>query len=282
VNGNSAQTTVTAGNTPGPVVITATSGQFSVTFNLNIIPPGPTNLSFTNGASGATNSMSPGSVVTIYGNGLANNIQGVTSAFEIGPLPISMNGVTAQIGGQFYAPIFDLGNVSGVQFMTIQVPWEVPPGPSTITIGLAGGGTSTVPIVIGQASPGLFTYTAADNKQYLVAIKANGTVAGPTNPATRGESLTIYLTGLPLTPGISTNSFAPTGVTTTSLYPLILGVANQGATFTSVAYAQTLSGVETITFIVPTSATPGASTVSIGVQAPTGTVYSQAATLNIQ
>jgi uncharacterized protein (TIGR03437 family) len=279
---NTAQTTVTAGPTPGPVVITATSGQYSVTFNLNVIPPGPANLTFTNGASGAVNVLSPGAIVTIYGQGLANGIQGVTSASDVGPLPLSLAGVTVQIGGQYYAPIFDVGTSGSNQFLTILVPREVPVGATSITISISGGGSSTVPITILPASPGIFTYTAANNQLNAVVIKANGTVAGPSNPATRGETVVLYLTGLPLTPGIATNAFPAPGSSASPAYPIILGVANQGAAYQSVAYSPDLAGVETISFTVPTSATPGAATVALGVQAPSGIVYSQGATLYIQ
>lgn len=277
-----ASTTVTAGGTPGALTITATTGQFSTTFNLTVITPGPTNLSFVNAASGAVNAMSPGSIVTIYGSGLAAGLQGVVSAFAVGPLPLSMAGVTVQLGGQYYAPIFDIGNVGGSQFLTIQIPEEVPVGSINMTITLGNGGTTTVPVAISAASPGLFTYAGANNQQYLVAIKSNGTVAGPSNPATRGETITIYLTGMALTPGIQTNAFQPSNATAAPVYPLVLGVGNQGTAVTSVAYAQSMVGVETISFVVPTTLNPGPQQVAVGLTTPAGSVYSQGATLNIQ
>jgi uncharacterized protein (TIGR03437 family) len=277
-----ASTSVTAGATVGPIVITATSGAFSTTFNLSVIPPGPTSLSFTNGASGALNSISPGSIVTIYGNGLANNIQGVTSAFGVGPLPLQLVGATVQFGG-IYAPIFDVGNISGSQFITVQVPYEVTPGSVNVTIALAGGGSTTVPVTVSAASPALFTYTGADNQLYLVAIKANGTVASPSNPANRGESVTIYMTGVPLNPGLSTNAFPAPGSAATAAGTLILGVANQGVPYTSVAYSPDLAAVESLTFIVPSSAGTGPVQISIGVITGSGaSFFSQGATLNVQ
>jgi uncharacterized protein (TIGR03437 family) len=279
-----ASTTVTAGSTVGPVIVTASTGQYSVNFNLNVIPLGPSNLSFTNGASGAVNSLSPGSIVTIYGNGLANNLQGVTTAFDVGPQPLSIGGVSVQFGGQYYAPIFDVGNITGSQFVTIQVPTQLSAGSTSVTIAIAGGGSTTVPVTIGQASPGLFTYTGANNQPLLVAILPDGSVAGPTNPATRGTTVTVYLTGVPLTPGVSTNAFPPPGsaVQPQPLYPITLGVNNQGTAYTSAAYSPDLLGVETLTFTVPTSLGPGAAQISIGVQTPSGAVYSQYATLNVQ
>ena len=275
-----ASTAVTAGATAGPVVVTATTGTYSVSFNLTVVPPGPSNLTFTNGASAAPLSISPGEIVTIYGTGLAQNLQGVTSAFDIGPLPLSLAGVTVQFG-QAYAPIFDIGNLNGSQFVTVLVPRETAAGSTNVTINIAGGGTTTVPVTVLPASPGLFTY-AVNNLQYLVAIKANGTVASPTNPANRGEVVTMYITGLPLTPGIATNAFPAPGTAASPAYPVILGVANQGAPYTSVAYSSDLAGVETMTFTVPTTVTPGAVQISLGIQVPTGTVYSQGATLNVQ
>jgi uncharacterized protein (TIGR03437 family) len=276
-----ASTAVTAGATAGPVVVTATSGTFSVTFNLTVVPPGPTNLSFTNGASGALNSMSPGSIVAIYGSGIASNLQGVTSAFDIGPLPLQMAGVTVQFGTT-YAPVFDIGNVNGSQFITVQVPYEVAAGSTTVTIKTPGGGSTTVPVTVNPASPGLFTYAGPNNQQYLVAIKANGTVASPTNPATRGETITMYITGVPLTPSLATNSFPAPGSTAMPAYPVILGIANQGAPFNTVAYSADLASVETMTFTIPSTVTPGPVQISIGVQGPSASYFSQGATLNVQ
>jgi uncharacterized protein (TIGR03437 family) len=273
---------VTAGSTAGPVVITATSGSYSVTFNLTVIPPGPSNLTFENGASGAVNSFSPGSLLTIYGSGIANNLQGVTAAFDVGPLPLTLAGTTVEFG-TIYAPIFDIGNVNGSQFITVQIPREVTPGSVNLTVATSGGGSTTVPVTIAQASPGIFTYqTTASATQYAVVIKSNGSVAGPANPATRGETVVMYLTGVPLTPGISTNTFPAPGSTASPAYPIILGVANQGTPYQSVAYSPDLPAVETITFTVPASVTPGAVVVAIGVQTPSGVVYSQGATLNVQ
>jgi uncharacterized protein (TIGR03437 family) len=152
-----------------------------------------------------------------------------------------------------------------------------------VTVAISGGGSGTVQATVLPASPGLFQYTAANGQPYVVAIKANGSVAGPSNPANRGENITIYVTGLgPLSPAIATNSFPASGSTPAPVYGLILGVANQGAPYNTAASAPDLIGVQTINFAVPGSITPGPVTISIGVQTPSGVVYSQGSTLNVQ
>jgi uncharacterized protein (TIGR03437 family) len=277
-----ASTTVTAGGTAGPVTITATTGSFSTTFNLTVAPPGPSNLSFTNNASGVVNSLSPGSVVTIYGTGIAPSVQGVVGSFVVGPLPYVVAGVSVKFGA-FPAPIFGVGNSGGSQFVTVQVPFEVAFGNTPVTVTTAGGANATVQANVAAASPGLYEYIASDGSKNVVALRPNGTVVGPTNPAIRGESVRFYLTGAgPLSPTMATNSFSPASSDPTVVYPIVLGISNNGTAFSQAIYARNLIGVEEITFTVPTDANPGKVGISIGVVAPTGVAYSQGSALYIQ
>ncbi len=278
-----ASTTVVAGAVAGPLVIAATSGGFSVQFNLTVAPPGPTNLTFTNAASGVGNSLSPGSLVTIYGGSLATNVQGVVGSVDVGPHPYTVAGVSV-LFGNVPAPIFDLGNISGSQFVTVQVPFGVAAGSTIVTINITGGGTASIPVTLTPASPGLFEYVAADNAKHLVALRPDGSVVSPSNPTVRGESVRFYATGLgPLTPSIATNGFSPAASDPAVAGTLILGLANQGAAFTQAIYARGMVGIEEITFVVPATVASGPVQVSIGLQVAGGNVYySQGSILNVQ
>jgi len=87
----------------------------------------------------------------------------------------------------------------------------------------AGGANATVQANITAASPGLYEYIASDGSKNVVALRPNGTVVGPTNPAIRGESIRFYFTGAgPLSPAISTNSFSPAGTDPAVVYPSFL------------------------------------------------------------
>jgi hypothetical protein len=92
----------------------------------------------------------------------------------------------------------------------------------------------------------------------------------------------MYITGVPLTPSLATNSFPAPGSTAMPAYPVILGIANQGAPFNTVAYSADLASVETMTFTIPSTVTPGPVQISIGVQGPSASYFSQGATLNVQ
>jgi uncharacterized protein (TIGR03437 family) len=277
-----ASTTVTAGGTAGPVTITASSGSFSTTFNLTVAPPGPSNLSFTNNASGVVNSLSPGSIVTIYGSGIAPSVQGVVGSFVVGPLPYTVAGVNVKFGA-FNAPIFGVGNTGGSQFVTVQVPFEVPFGAVPVTVTTAGGANATVQANLAAASPGLFEYIAGDGSKNVVALRPDGSVVGPSNRAVRGESIRFYVTGTgPLSPAVSTNSFSAAGSDPTVVYPIVLGISNNGTTISQSIYARNLIGVEEITFVLPSDTATGRVGISIGVVSPSGVAYSQGSVLYVQ
>jgi hypothetical protein len=147
---------VTAGGVAGNIVITATSGNFSVTFTLSSHLKGPQNVIFVNGASfklqhgcPPPGCVSPGEVVTVEGSGFATGVQGVVSGISIlGPLPTSLAGVSITFNG-VAAPIFYVSNVNGVESMTIQVPFETQVGSATVVLNAAGGGSANlnVPVV---------------------------------------------------------------------------------------------------------------------------------------
>jgi hypothetical protein len=74
-----ASVTATAGANVGSVVVTATVGTSTQTFNLTVRPPGPANITFRNGAGMQTNFIAPCSLAQITGTGLATGVQGAVS-----------------------------------------------------------------------------------------------------------------------------------------------------------------------------------------------------------
>ena len=284
-----ASVNVTAGPTAGPVSITASTGGFSTTFSLTVNPPGPVNFSYFNGASNAPDSLSPGSIVTINAQGLlTNNTQGVISAPEFGPLPYIVAGVSVTLNN-VPAPIFNVQNLNGQQSVTIQVPFEVPAATVPITIAVNGGGSTTAAVTVLAVSPGIFQTTQSDGKARAVALRPNGTVVTPTNPAGRGENIRIYLTGLgPVNPSISTGNFSPaTGPDPVVTSPLLLGLNNAGINIVQAIYARNLIGVYEITFTVPTDTAgfpSGSLPLAVAIQGPSpnGYVFGNGSSIVIQ
>ncbi|HLJ47759.1 MAG TPA: Ig-like domain-containing protein [Bryobacteraceae bacterium] len=237
-----ASTTVTAG-AAGSITVTATAAGFSVSFTLTSRLAGPSNLAFLNGASFQPG-ISAGGIALITGTGIATGISGTVSATTgIGPevLPLVMpasNGASVSFDG-FPAPIYSISNISGAEQIVVQVPFEVA-GRSfvQVTVTGVGGGSSTQSVQLQPLAPGIFQTNAFGLQNQAIALHADGTYISPTSPATRGETIYFFATGLGQTsPTLSTNSAGiPNQNVTTQL---VVGINNGGANLVS---AQTVTG----------------------------------------
>jgi uncharacterized protein (TIGR03437 family) len=283
-----AQVNVTAGATQGNVVVTAAAGAFTQSFNLTVIPPGPslTANGFVNGADFQRGSLSPCSIATIIGSGIASNVQGVvTPGLLIGPLPYTLAGVKVTFNNS-QAPIYNVANVNGQQQVTVQIPCDVTPGSSVpVTVSVSGGSASiNIPILPG--SPGIFLTTMSDGVQRMVGVRPDGSFVSLENPARRGEIIRAYVTGLgPTAPPTSTNSIPVAGTDSVVTGQVIVGVNNAGTRLIQARLAPNLIGAYEVTFQVPTDAPAGNDVVfSVGVNAvgDTQTRYSAGSKIPIQ
>ena len=95
--------------------------------------------------------VAPGSIISIYGTGLAP----VTSALDgfagISALTTSINGVSVTVGG-VKAPFYF---VSPLQ-MNVQVPFEVAAGPQPVVVTTAGGVSTAFTLTVATAAPSIF------------------------------------------------------------------------------------------------------------------------------
>src|SRR5262249_46593481 len=135
----------------------------------------------------------PGSLITLYGNGLAPAEQVVGQL----PLPIQMSGVTVRLNGS-QIPLYAV--------MPEQISCLVPlsvTAASAITVSYGGRESSTFELGSGafrsDAAPGIFTLSS--DGQGAVLIVGSGLIAGApadgqSRPARRGEVIEIYATGL--------------------------------------------------------------------------------------
>jgi uncharacterized protein (TIGR03437 family) len=252
-----ASTNVTAGATAGAIAISATSGAFNVSFTLTAQPPGPTNITIVNGASFDPNTgISPGGIATIRGMGILPGVQGLLSAANsAGQLPTTFSGVTISFDGT-PAPIYYVQDTNGADQVTVQVPFEVQPGPAVaLTVSVANLGSATVMIAVKPLAPGVFT-SIYGGKTYAVAVRPDGTQVSPTNPAQRGENIQLYVTGLgQATPTIATGA---AGVPDQAMVSsLIVGLNNGGVRLVDSVYGPGLIGIYVVTIQVPANAKTG-------------------------
>ena len=244
-----AQVTVTAGQSAGPITITASVGGFSTSFTLTSVLPGPTNISFVNGASFQPG-ISPCSIAVVEGLGIATGISGtVTPNVILGPLPTTFQGAQV-LFNNIPAPIYYISNFLGLQQIGVQVPCELTPGSASVTINAPGGGSATIQNVpIQQFSPGVFT-TFYGTQPFVVAIRNDGSYVSPSNPAHRGDNVCIFATGLgQVSPSTGTNDAGVSGQSVVA--PIETGLNNAGVPLISATSLPGQVGVQMVCFQVP-------------------------------
>ena len=264
-----AQVTATAGDTPGPVVITASivsAGKtYTQTFNLTVLPPiGVTAVVNAAGYDQSPKAASPCSLVTIYGTGLATGLQGVVEPF-IAP-QFQVAGVSVQFGNA-YAPILYVANLNGVESVSAQVPCEVaasttvPPATVPMVVTVDNVALPAFPVAVTPYSPGIFQFVDTDGKTRAVLVRQDGSFITLANPARPGDTLRMFVTGLgQTTPPLFTNEFDPLAPDANGdLIPqdlpvsasVIVGVSNGGVLVLSAKYAYGMVGVYEVEFQVP-------------------------------
>jgi uncharacterized protein (TIGR03437 family) len=259
-------TTVNAGSTPGTVTIIAATGSLSAFATLTVSLKGPqvTASSFQNAAT--ANSLNPQiglvpcGLGTVTGLGLATTVQGVLTGnpLGLGPLAYTLGGVSMFING-VDVPLLSVSNVNGVQQVNFQTPCETVPGSAaTVVIQVNTATTVVTGVLVLATQPGIINYAGPNNTPYGYVISAaDGTTVTPSNPAHRGGTYYMVLTGLgETTPPITTNAVG-TGSQVIPLSQVVVGVNNAGVPVTLAEYAADQIGVYVIGFTIPATAPTG-------------------------
>jgi uncharacterized protein (TIGR03437 family) len=270
--------TVTAGNVTGPVTILATYSTFTASGTLTVTSPGLplTVSSFVNAGSGQAG-LTPCGLALVTGTGLAPNITGITlpqNPLGIGPLPITLSGVTITING-IPAPLQAVSNQNGIQQVNFQTPCELVTGsPATVVVQVGAVSTQITGVTVYPAQPGVFTFAGPGGVNYGWVINAtNGSTLTATNLATPGQTYYLIATGLgQTTPPAATDS--PGTGETIPASTIVLAINNVGVPVTSVEYAEGAFGEYVITFQIPVPFAAGTNLpISLGVTVNGQTFY---------
>lgn len=256
-----ASVNVTAGPQAGPVQVRASIASLQQTFNLTVRLPGPT-LSAANvwNAASGQSGVVPCGLVTVAGAGIAPGIQNLIPAYQFfdGSLPVIWQGVEVFFEGT-PSPILQVGKLDGMEQVTVQAPCSLVPGTQvSLTVRVSGGSTTISGVPILRVQPGIFEskLVPAGQPPYAVLHRADGTPVTTTSPASRGEILRMYVTGLGLvTPVTGTNKAGVAGQIVVA--NLIAGVDDEGTRITLAEYMPGMIGVYVVAFEVPATARAG-------------------------
>lgn len=152
----------------------------------------------------AGNPIAPGEFITIYGTGLP-----AQSAVSV-PFPIQLGGVELLINNT-PAPLY---LITATQVFAA-VPYSVTGPTASIVLNSHGTLSNTINVPLAASAPGIAT--VSQNGIGAGAIThADGTLVSSTSPASPGETVVIYLTGLgQVSPAIGDGA-AATGLRTTN------------------------------------------------------------------
>ena len=162
--------------------------------------------------------ISTGGLATLFGTHLSPVV-----GIEMPSGATSYKEVSVTVGGRL-APLFSVVNVNGQEQINFQVPTELAaPGSLPIQINRTGSIATLNGISITPAQPGIFEYTpVGTSTSYAVMFKPDGSIVGPSNPASRGTTLSMYVTGLgPASPYLATGQSGPTPPATTNIEPVV-------------------------------------------------------------
>jgi uncharacterized protein (TIGR03437 family) len=192
--------------------------------------------------------VAPGTIVQIYGSGLA----GRTVIGGTIPLQTNLGGTSVIIGGM-QAPLYF---VSAGQ-LNAQIPFELTPGqPYQLIVSANGALTTPQSIQLAAVSPGVAEYASG----YAIAQHvADSSLITDASPAKPGEYVVVYLAGMgPTTIPVASGAASPSGpLANTSDAPAVTLNSEAVTNILFSGLTPTLAGLYQIDLQVPGDAPNG-------------------------
>jgi uncharacterized protein (TIGR03437 family) len=189
--------------------------------------------------------ISPGEVVALLGTGLGSN--GVQVLFDGTPAHLTYIGATQ---------------------INCVVPYEVSgKGNPVVQVRHQGGSSIPFPLTTIAATPALFT-AEGSGAGPAAALNQDGSFNSPTNPAARGSTVVLFMTGEGQTspPGVTGRVTALSGRTPQPLLPVAVLIGDQPASVTFYGEVPgVISGVMQLHVQIPSNVPPGDLPVSVSV-----------------
>jgi uncharacterized protein (TIGR03437 family) len=254
---------LSAGQYNGSITVAGTgsaTGSTTIPVTLNVTAPLPTINLVSNAASYVGGSISPGEVITIFGNDLGPTPAVSSPAINTatGLVATTLGGVQVLVNG-FAAPLIYVSNTQ----VSAVVPYEVAGFLSgTVIVKFLGQTSNGISAQIVATAPGIFTANASGTGPGAI-LNQNQTQNTQNNRAAKGSVISIYMTGEGQTAPKGVTGKITTVASTAPLTPApLLGV---GATIdgipVQVQFAGEapgiISGVLQLNVVVPPGARSG-------------------------
>jgi len=195
--------------------------------------------------------ITPGGLIAVYGGNLSDGV-GLSTAL---PLPQQLMGTQVLLGNQ---PLPILYTSAGQ--LNVQVPYGVPVN-TQYQLTVQHGSTLSLPesLVVAAGQPGVFTVNESGTGQGVIMKSDGVTLAQPGTPASIGETVVIYCTGLgAVTPAVAEGSpapFTPLAWTVNPVTVTIGGVAAPAPSFHGLTPG--LAGLYQVNVAVPAGIATG-------------------------
>jgi uncharacterized protein (TIGR03437 family) len=221
-------------------------------------------------AAGSRSVVAPGSLISIFGSGLASGLS-ISNSVPVSSKLGDVDSVT--IGGTAVPLVF----VSDSR-INAQVPWGVAPGQANVVVNRAGVASQPMSVQVNQFAPALFSLNLGTLQ--AIATNADGSIAGPassipgiaSHPAAAGDTITLFATGLgPVDPAMVDGAPAPADAARLTTNPVTVLFGSMPGTVNSAGLSPQFVGVYQLSVVVPAGVTPGG---TIAVQAQVGGVTS--------
>ena len=220
-------------------------------------------------AAGGRAVVAPGSLISIFGSGLASGLS-ISNSVPVSSKLGDVDSVT--IGGTAVPLVYvSAGRINA------QVPWAVSPGQANVVVNRAGVASPPMAVQVNQFAPALFGLNLGTLQ--AIATNADGSIVGPANsipgisshPAAAGDTITLFATGLgPVDPPMADGA-TPADASRQTANPVTVLIGTVPGTVGFAGLSPQFLGVYQLNVVVPGGVTAGG---AIAVQAQVGGVTS--------
>ena len=218
-----------------------------------LLPNVPGIATVVNAASFQSGAVSPGELITVFGDSIGPSVLTGASPAIGAAFPTSLSGLQLTFDG-IPAPLLfgSNGQVNAV------VPYAAG-GTTRMNLTTPGGAAFTVSLPVFSVVPALFTADSSGSGQGAILNSPGFSKNSPSNPAARGSIVSIYLTGAgPLTSPLIDGALAPAIDPPQVQLPIAVTIGGESASVSYQGAAPGLvAGVIQVNAQIPAGITPG-------------------------